>query len=117
MKMNMHKWNSNVSEIGDNNVVSVLGIKSVINNCRSCRRFKVKSLEQPFAPLVEDRVKSLSLRPFESTGIDFAGPFYLTHQRMKCYILIFTCMQIRAVHIEITNSLEKSEFLKAFYRF
>jgi len=26
-------------------------------------------------------------------------------------------MQIRAVHIEITNSLEKSEFLKAFYRF
>ena len=26
MEMNMHKWNSNVSDIGDNNVVSVLGI-------------------------------------------------------------------------------------------
>jgi len=46
-------------------------VKSVVNSCKSCRRYKLKSLEQPFSPLVTDRVSNQNLRPFESMGIDY----------------------------------------------
>ena len=92
-------------------------INSVINKFNKCKRFKVKSCEQPFAPIVHDRVSMSGLRPFEATGLDFAGPFYLTKNRIKHYILLFTCLKVRAIHLELTISLDTQNFMKAFYRF
>ena len=56
------------------------------------------------APLPCDRVtKSL---PFAVTGLDHAGPLYFVdYPKHKFYVLLFTCGVVRALHIELVNSL------------
>ena len=57
--------------------------------------------------------------PFSYVGIDFFGALYVKRGRseVKRYGCIFTCLSIRAIHIEITNSLDTSSFLNALRRF
>jgi hypothetical protein len=58
-------------------------------------------------------------RPFQVTGIDFAGPLYVKGRPhlKKCYIALFTCAKIRAVHLELCSDLSTDTFLLAFQRF
>ena len=45
-------------------------------------------------------------RPFQHTGVDFAGPLvYKVNKKEvgKAYIIIFTCAVMRAVHLEVPN--------------
>ena len=58
--------------------------------------------------------------PFARTGIDFAGPFQIKVSKRlvgKRYVVLFSCMLFRAVHLEITDSLESAQFKLAFARF
>ena len=61
------------------------------------------------------------LQAFSKTGLDFAGPFYIkvgrAKQRLKSYILVFTCLQTRAIHLEVTNDQGTSSVLNALSRF
>ena len=50
--------------------------------------------------------------------MDYAGPvFCVDKPKQKLYILLFTCGVIRAVHLELTDSLSLPDFLLAFRRF
>ena len=56
---------------------------------------------------------------FSEVGIDYFGPLTV-HQgcsHVKHYGCIFTCLQSRAVHLEIAHSLESDSFLGALQRF
>ena len=57
--------------------------------------------------------------PFTSVGVDCFGPLQVRHGRslVKRYGVIFTCLAIRAVHIEVAHSLETDSFLMALRRF
>uniref|UniRef100_A0A1I7XI20 DUF5641 domain-containing protein n=1 Tax=Heterorhabditis bacteriophora TaxID=37862 RepID=A0A1I7XI20_HETBA len=58
--------------------------------------------------------------PFTNVGIDYAGPFHvwtITSSATKVWIVLFTCLTIRAVHLEIATNLSSEEFLRAFRRF
>ena len=87
-------------------------VKKVINDCSVCKVFRT----QPFGPAATAPLPSFRTecsRPFETNGIDFAGP--LTYkiskkEQGKCYILIFTCATSRALHLEVTKSQTAEEF-------
>ena len=57
--------------------------------------------------------------PFTNTGVDCFGPFYTKRGRseVKRYGVIFTCLTVRAVHIEVAESLHTHSFINALRRF
>lgn len=57
--------------------------------------------------------------PFTNTGIDYFGPLTVVMFRRtsKRYGVLFTCLDTRAVHIEIAHSLDLESFVNAFSRF
>ncbi|XP_068723917.1 uncharacterized protein [Montipora capricornis] len=87
-------------------------VKKIINNCYLCKVFSTR----PYGPTETASLPPFRTecgRPFETTGIDFAGP--LSHkiskkEQGKCHILIFTCATSRAVHLEMTKSQTAEEF-------
>lgn len=89
-------------------------VRSAIRLCLICRRHDCKSYLQQEAPLSDYRLNQT--RPFEITGCDFTGPFFLKNGK-KVYILVFTCTVIRAVHLELCSSQKLDDFLLAFRRF
>uniref|UniRef100_A0A5S6QKN7 Integrase catalytic domain-containing protein n=1 Tax=Trichuris muris TaxID=70415 RepID=A0A5S6QKN7_TRIMR len=92
-------------------------VKRIIKDCRICRRFTSTHYTQQMAPLPEDRITQAY--PFERTGLDFAGPLYVKRGRSvkKVYICLFTCMTIRAIHLELVTDMSTGQFLLAFRRF
>ncbi|CAH2095423.1 unnamed protein product [Euphydryas editha] len=89
-------------------------VKSVINNCMICKRFSGKNIQVPTAPLPTQRVESSA--PFQTVGIDLAGPLMLRNEE-KCWVVLYTCAVYRAVHLELTHSLSTDAFLMTLRRF
>lgn len=89
-------------------------IKSVISNCVTCKRQKVKRMECEAPPLPPDRVRNAAI--FETVGIDYAGPLILKGGG-KGWICIFTCAIYRAVHLELASTLATQGFLECLRRF
>ena len=95
-------------------------VNKAIHKCDVCRLYPTK----PFEAQVTAKMPSFRTegsRPFEVTGLDFAGPVYyriLKNENGKCYILIFTCAASRAIHLEIIKSQTAKEFqrkIKCFH--
>ena len=65
-----------------------------------------------------DRV-TLSQPPFTCVGVDCFGPFVVRRGRseVKRYGVLFTCLAIRAVHVEVVHSLDTGSFINALRRF
>ena len=93
-------------------------VRSVLAKCVSCRRRQAPLCQQIMADLPESRVLP-DKPPFSSVGVDYFGPFQVRRGRslLKRYGVIFTCLAIRAVHIEIAHSLDTDSFLLALRRF
>jgi transposase InsO family protein len=70
------------------------------------------------ADLQIDRVQP-DKPPFTYVGVDFFGPLFVKQgrSRVKRYGCLFTCLVIRAIHIEIAHSLDVSSFIDALRRF
>ena len=92
-------------------------IKKVLHTCLPCKIVKNPFGQEREAPLPAERVTAS--RPFQVTGIDFAGPLYVkgTPLLKQCYIALFTCATIRAVHLELCSDMTTDTFLLAFQRF
>ena len=91
--------------------------KQIISRCIKCQRYKSKPCEQKFDQLPLERIAEFNMKPFQYTGVDYLGPIASLLEGTKLYVALFTCMQIRAIHLEVTNSLSFNEFSKAFSRF
>ncbi|XP_048575296.1 uncharacterized protein LOC116604510 [Nematostella vectensis] len=94
-------------------------VKKVINECNLCKVFRAKPYgPSPTADLPSFRVEGG--RPFETVGVDFAGPLdykLAKNGKGKCYIIIFTCAWSRAVHLEVTKSQTAEEFQRELNAF
>ncbi|XP_033100268.1 uncharacterized protein LOC117103763 [Anneissia japonica] len=95
-----------------------VNLKSVIHRCVQCRKTTAPTLQQKMSDLPADRVKS-ALPPFTNVGVDCFGPIYVRQGRssVKRYGIIFTCLNIRAVHLEVSSSLDTTSFINALRRF
>jgi hypothetical protein len=93
-------------------------VKKILSRCVVCRRIHGKAALQRMADLPPERVTPGN-PPFTNVGIDCFGPFYVKRGRSeeKRYGCIYTCMVIRAIHIEKLNSLETDSFINSLVRF
>ena len=93
-------------------------VRRVLNTCLSCRKRNQLPMTQKMADLPHERVASQE-PPFTYVGVDCFGPFHVKRGRCleKRYGMLFTCLTIRAVHVEIAHSLDTSSFINALRRF
>ena len=102
------------------NVYWIIGLrrlaKQVKRECVYCQFQDAKGCNAPAAPLPDLRVSQAP--PFAVTGVDFAGPLFCSDvPKKKYYVLLFTCAVVRAIHLEVTDSLSTADFLLALRRF
>ena len=57
--------------------------------------------------------------PFTNTGVDCFGPFFTKRgpSKVKCYGVISTCLTVKAIHIEVVESLSTDSFINALRQF
>ena len=93
-------------------------VRRVVKSCTVCRKFEGPSYSSVSAPVLpNERVSDHP--PFTHTGVDFAGPLYISEKNVseKVYICLFTCASMRAIHLELTPDMGVDSFLLAMRRF
>ena len=93
-------------------------VRRVLSKCLDCQKRSAKPAEQFMAELPADRVTP-SEPPFSYVGIDCFGPIEVKQGRshVKRYSCLFTCLTVRAVHVEILHSLSADSMINALRRF
>ena len=93
-------------------------VKKVLKGCILCKRQHAPLCTQQMAPLLEEQM-SPDKPPFSFVGVDYFGPLIVKAARthLKRYGCLFTCLTIRAVHLEVAHSLTADSFIAAFQRF
>lgn len=93
-------------------------VRQVATECQYCRVKKAKPQIPKMGPLPDVRTTPY-VRPFTHTGVDYCGPFLVKVGRslVKRWIALFTCMTVRAIHLEIACSLSTESFKMAVRRF
>lgn len=97
-------------------------VSTVIYHCVICKRLCGPLSTQKMSNLPPDRLTTDP--PFTNVGLDVFGPWFVFSRRTrgsviqnKRWAVIFICLSIRAVHIEVIDSLDTSSFINAFRRF
>ena len=92
--------------------------RSVLSSCFQCKRRHGATGQQKMANLPHPRVTT-DQPPFTCAGIDYFGPFVVRQKRslVKRYGAIFSCWVLRAVHLEISHTLDTDSFILALRRF
>ncbi|XP_060745195.1 uncharacterized protein LOC132858752 [Tachysurus vachellii] len=104
----------------------IIGVKRRVNNlihsCVICRKLRRGCETQKMADLPIDRLSTEP--PFTHVGLDVFGPWSVSARRTrggcaesKRWAVLFTCLSIRAIHIEVIESLDSSSFINALRRF
>ena len=99
----------------------ILGIRnalrSIKNNCIRCRKGRVQTKAPVITDLPEERLVASTV--FSNVGVDYFGPFTVKIGRRneKRWCCLFTCLTVRAVHIEIVPKLGTDSCLNAIMRF
>ena len=93
-------------------------VNSVRHKCVPCKKFFGKAAHQKMADLPLGRIDAFS-KPFSKVGVDCFGPILVKRGRVevKRYGVIFSCFVVRAVHLELMESMDTDSFLNAFRRF
>ena len=93
--------------------------KSVKSRFVFCKEMAHKAEEQLMANLPDLRLAPHT-PPFYYTSCDYFGPYNVKigrNKQMKHYGVIFTCLNTRAVHLELAVDLSTMEFIQVLRRF
>ena len=93
-------------------------VRRVISGCFLCKKLGAVHGEQLMGDLPKERLMSEE-PPFTHVGVDYFGPLYVRQGRsnVKRYGCLFTCLAVRAVHIEVVHPLDTDGFINALRRF
>ena len=93
-------------------------VKRVIQKCVTCQKRRAKPSEVKMADLPVDRITA-GAPTFFHTGVDYFGPIQVKvlRSKVKRWGCLFTCLVTRAVHIEVSPSLEADDFINVLNRF
>ena len=88
-------------------------VRSKLFKCIQCRRLRRKLGIQKMANLPSSRL--MEVQPFTYCGVDMFSPFIIKQRQseVKQYGAMFNCMNSRAVHIEVTHSIDIDSFIQA----
>ena len=92
-------------------------VRHLIHKRVLCYKLPGKMGYQKMADLPQERCTEAA--PFAYCGVDMFGPLIIKERRseLKRYGALFTCFSSRAVHIEVTNTLDADSFILALRRF
>lgn len=90
-------------------------LKKVVRSCARCKLLTAKPRPPQMANLPQERLTPYT-RPFTFTGIDCMGPLEVVvgRRREKRWICLFTCLTVRAVHLEVLHHMDHDSFILAF---
>ena len=93
-------------------------VRKVAHKCRYCRKRNAMPKSPIMGNLPDVRVTAHK-PPFYATGVDYFGPFYVRKFRRveKRYGCLFVCLATKAIHLEVSHSLDTDSFIMALRRF
>ena len=98
----------------------IKGIVAVkfLRHCFGCKRRQAPVGAQKMAGLPPNRVTP-DKPPFTFMGVDCFGPFWVKRARsqVKHYGVLFTCLVTRAIHLEVTQSMDTYSFVNYMHCF
>ena len=119
-KDNQHEGTEHVRNIVQEKMW-ILGIRnalrSIKNKCVTCRKGRAQTIAPVMADLPEKQLDASTA--FTNVGVDYFGPFIVKIGRRneKRWCCLFTCLTMRAVHIEMVPKLDTDSCLNAIMRF
>ena len=92
-------------------------LRSIKNKCATCRKGRAQTIASVMADLPEERLDASTA--FTNVGVNYFGPFIVKIERRneKRGCCLFTCLTMRAVHIEVVPKLDTNSCLNAIMRF
>ena len=89
----------------------------MILRCVVCCKLRGKLGEQKMSDIPKEKISNDP--PFTHCGVDMFRQFAIKQRRseLKRYGTFFTCMTSKAVHIEVTHSLDVDSFIQALRHF
>lgn len=93
-------------------------VRKILFRCVTCKKNHAKAQEQKMADLPMDRLLP-DKPPFTNVGMDYFGPIEVKKGRtiVKRYGVLFTCLTTRALHIEVSHTLDTDSCINAIRRF
>ncbi len=97
-------------------------ISKMLSQCVTCKRLRGKPLEQHMSDLPADCL--VTPPPFTNVGFNVLRPWTVYTRKLrgrasnaKRWGLIFSCLNSRAIHIEVLESMDSSSFICGLRRF
>ena len=91
-------------------------IKSILSRCISCHKFNSLSFRYPqMTNFPKHRINLV--KPFQHSGVDFTGHLCVKNvegEVVKVYILLFACLKVCVIHIELVPDILTHQFVLAF---
>lgn len=95
-------------------------VRRLLHGCVTCRKLEGRPCQGNPPPLLPDYRVQPS-RPFQTTGVDFAGPLYVRTPgeagSSKVWLGLYTCCSTRAVHLDLVRDMTMATFLRSFRHF
>ena len=93
-------------------------VKKVRSQCQTCKNLASSPIPPQMGDLPKCRLSAFT-RPFTFVGVDYFGPISVKIGRRneKRWGVLFCCMTIRAIHIELAHSLTTDSCIMAIQNF